>query len=176
MLWKFMALAAATLVSLPVSAFPATTLPLTAAVERPPAAAESSDGVTATSSSTGSTPTRTAAIHRADRAHRLRGDGGHVVLLLRRGHRHRPGRARHRPPRIRSRDDLNQYFCSSKRQRYTADEWRLRDDHGETPRARAEEPAKAGRAQGDHTYGVVVVTACSPRRVRIGALSAEAST
>lgn len=43
-------------------------------------------------------------------------------------------------------------------------------------RARAEERQGRLRAQGDHTYGVVVVTACSPRRVRIGALSAEAST
>ncbi len=43
-------------------------------------------------------------------------------------------------------------------------------------RARAEEPAKAGSAHGDQTYGVVVVTAWRPSRVRIGALSAEAST
>lgn len=35
---------------------------------------------------------------------------------------------------------------------------------------------KTFTAQGDQTYGVVVVTACRPRRVRIGALSAEAST
>ncbi len=37
-------------------------------------------------------------------------------------------------------------------------------------------PPKDGRGQGVQTYGVVVVTACRPSLVRIGALSTEAST
>ncbi|QFZ72207.1 hypothetical protein GFH48_02090 [Streptomyces fagopyri] len=47
---------------------------------------------------------------------------------------------------------------------------------GPPPSARRPRRSGAGWPQGDQMYGVVVVTACRPRRVRIGVLSAEAST